>query len=358
MKRLNYSTQLIDDAKRNPTTIAYLENDPQDGETFLRLVRESQKFMLPDKGHLLYGPGGLPEGLKVLRLPYPVISIETTWNYEDTPEYQSAREKFEEVPTEDASRRLVLAFEVSNEIYDYLPDQLPDGELDWNTQSAINCGAEEGGRIDEPVGYVVTCAFRADAHKAWAIIGGGFFVPYEQDLDQPASWNGEKQAKNNRKIHKAAGAKLTARQMKSVCAPLSLLHGLFSITYGIKQKDQILSSMMSDLGEEMRMVIELTTALSCTNVETQIDTPSRLLQRQRKKGRKAPLFDYHVLILNGQGIADGNDGSQAGNAKGSPRTHLRRGHLRRLPHREERVWINDTIVNPGNGFVSKDYSIQ
>lgn len=106
------------------------------------------------------------------------------------------------------------------------------------------------------------------------------------------------------------------------------------------------------------MVIELTTALSCTNVETQIDTPSRLLQRQRKKGRKAPLFDYHVLILNGQGIADGNDGSQAGNAKGSPRTHLRRGHLRRLPHREERVWINDTIVNPGNGFVSKDYSIQ
>lgn len=358
MKRLNHSTQLLDDAKRNATTIAYLENDPQDAETFLRLVRESQKFILPDKGHLLYGPGGLPEGLEILRLPYPIIAIETTWSYGDTAEYRSAREEYEAAPTGDASRRLVLAFEVSDEIHDYLPDILADGEINWKSQSAMNCAAAEGGRIDEPVGYVVMCAFRSDDHKAWAVVGGGFYIPYEQDLDQDVLWNGEKQAKNNRKLHKAAGAKIVARQMKSVSAPLSVFPNLFSKTYAMTQNDEIFATLMNDLGEEMRMVIELTTALSCANVDTQIDTPSRLLQRQRKQRRKAPLFDYHVLMLNGQGISRGEEGSRAGGAKGSPRTHLRRGHQRRLPHREEKIWVNDTIVNPGNGFAAKDYAIR
>lgn len=62
-----------------------------------------------------------------------------------------------------------------------------------------------------------------------------------------------------------------------------------------------------------------------------------------------------MLVVDGRERDDG--GETANGMHGSPRTHLRRGHLRRLPHREERIWINETIVNPGNGFAAKDYAL-
>jgi hypothetical protein len=46
----------------------------------------------------------------------------------------------------------------------------------------------------------------------------------------------------------------------------------------------------------------------------------------------------------------------SGGTHASPRVHLRRGHIRRLPGKN--IWVNATIVgNSDLGVVIKDYSV-
>ena len=49
---------------------------------------------------------------------------------------------------------------------------------------------------------------------------------------------------------------------------------------------------------------------------------------------------------------------ELGGTHASPRTHLRRGHIRRLRW-GPKVWVNSCVVNPGAiGGVNKDYAVR
>lgn len=103
---------------------------------------------------------------------------------------------------------------------------------------------------------------------------------------------------------------------------------------------------------EMRALFQLLAALSCTNVTTELIRPNREARAARPE---STLFDYHVLMIRPG--AERHEGNPLGGSHASPRTHLRRGHIRQ--HQTAgRIWVNSCVVNPtAIGTVNKDYRI-
>ena len=94
-------------------------------------------------------------------------------------------------------------------------------------------------------------------------------------------------------------------------------------------------------------------ALSCTNVSTEVIRPNREARAARPA---STLFDYHVLMIDPG--REHPPGEALGGTHASPRTHLRRGHIRRLAW-GPRVWVNSCVVNPSAiGTVNKDYAVR
>ncbi|MNC48955.1 hypothetical protein D3C75_981010 [compost metagenome] len=96
-------------------------------------------------------------------------------------------------------------------------------------------------------------------------------------------------------------------------------------------------------------------ALSCSNSTAADATPPNpALNAKRRKAGKTPFFTYKVLTITTNGSASSKEG-QCG-THGSPRVHLRRGHIRRLP--EKTVWVNACVVgDKSKGLVQKDYKM-
>jgi len=106
----------------------------------------------------------------------------------------------------------------------------------------------------------------------------------------------------------------------------------------------------SDYMDEIGALLCFLNILQCANVHCE-----RSKQKKGDKKIKGALqFDaYHVLTI------DAPNGTGVNGAPGfhrSPREHLRRGHIRRLPGKS--VWVNASIVgvNAG-GKITKDYRL-
>ncbi len=112
-------------------------------------------------------------------------------------------------------------------------------------------------------------------------------------------------------------------------------------------------SIASDLMDEINAYLDLTLALACNNVETRlVEQPTKLNKSRIRKGH-LPLKDFHVLHLRASAEGEGFWGSGSGK-----RSHLRRGHIRRL--KEDRVtWVNSCMVRGSRaGMVDKVYDVR
>jgi len=107
--------------------------------------------------------------------------------------------------------------------------------------------------------------------------------------------------------------------------------------------------------EDIYALHNLCVMLSLGNVKTKKISPPCKLQKARERKGKAPLYSYHVLDVDGE-LWDGPRIS-TGEGQGK-RSHLRRGHIRRLDERR-RVWVRACLVHGSiPGFVDKDYKIK
>lgn len=96
-------------------------------------------------------------------------------------------------------------------------------------------------------------------------------------------------------------------------------------------------------------------ALSCKNtqIENSSIQPSKTKNTMRKNKGKLPFFTHKILTIDG---LTNTTKSSNGGSHSSPRIHLRRGHIRRLPNKN--VWVNSCVVgDKSKGVVSKDYLV-
>lgn len=110
-----------------------------------------------------------------------------------------------------------------------------------------------------------------------------------------------------------------------------------------------------DALSEIGAVLSLCEALTCSNVGTEIlDKVDPIKNAKRIKNGKLPFFETKVLVLKAstpKPIGQVGIGSHA-----SPRQHLRRGHIRRLP--KGNIWVNSCVVgNASNGIIAKSYEV-
>ena len=94
---------------------------------------------------------------------------------------------------------------------------------------------------------------------------------------------------------------------------------------------------------------------SCSNVVTVEHKPPKLINDKRKKKGKTLFFSYRTLHVTGETAAKDVTGK---GSHASPRLHLRRGHIRRLPD-GRRVWVTSCLVgDKSKGFAAHDYKVR
>lgn len=113
------------------------------------------------------------------------------------------------------------------------------------------------------------------------------------------------------------------------------------------------SRISDEMGWEIMAVIQMVAALACRNVTQRVCSPDAALQKKRAKNGRLPLYSYRILEIDEGRAASG----EMHGTHSSPRVHLRRGHIRRLPDRN--VWVNACVVgNKAMGMVAKDYAFK
>jgi hypothetical protein len=105
--------------------------------------------------------------------------------------------------------------------------------------------------------------------------------------------------------------------------------------------------------------MNLLDALSCSNVSSdqliQKGLPPLVAQRRARKG-KLPIYETKILTVNTE--KDAENGNSNGGSHASPRTHLRRGHIRRIDD-NRRIWVNACVVGKsGKGIIDKQYVVR
>jgi hypothetical protein len=121
----------------------------------------------------------------------------------------------------------------------------------------------------------------------------------------------------------------------------------YIVGYGEQEKQNATNSMLT--------VLEFIEALSCSNVSyrptTKIDEQ---VNARRIRDGKVPLYETHTLFIETPNKT--TKGDSLGGHHRSPRQHLRRGHIRRLPS-GRKVWVNSAVIGRSeNGVIKKDYA--
>lgn len=288
-------------------------------------LREAQVFILTDHGELMDRSKPRPElpGL-TLQPPFPVVALE----------YASPASTARHTPgysDDPCSRRISLAWRWT--------DDLPPALRDWSPQA-----------LGE--GVVVASIVWFDRPRCWLPIAAGAHIAFDEDwrhLQRPP--------------HVAAmvaSGQITKAQAAAKTLPVSLIPflpeaiGAMAATGG---QMRALDGLSADLMDEVNAYTDLCYALACRNVVTERREQPAALNKARLRAGKLPFRDFHVLKLSSEEAA----GTGFGGGHGSPRAHLRRGHIRRLRHLgPDRVtWVNATMVRgSGRGFANKAYAVR
>ena len=119
-------------------------------------------------------------------------------------------------------------------------------------------------------------------------------------------------------------------------------------------EDDIPQELLDEAGCRLSSFLN---ALACANVHAERREPRA--GAKLKKGA-LPFDAYHVLTID-VGAGESKpilSGLGAIGHHRSPREHMRRGHIRKLPD-GRRIWVNATLVNAGSGgSITKDYALR
>lgn len=299
---------------------------PSDFEAFLAdYLHESVKFILPDNGFLFAADEHdyKPSMFDLLQLPYPACALEFT----------AGDELFaQDSGLEQSRKRIALCFD---------PWQLPE----WQKER-LSALRGQPWFTDIPKRALAAMAV-FEMEDMWAAAVGMVVIDLEGDKPMLIAdvADGELTELSN-----AVGQRIRRRHGKHGLPATFMTFPIRSVLLG-QSSSEAMECLYIDTIDEIRVVYEFLAAVNCANVGTQTIHPPQMLNAKRAKKGKTPFYPYKVLDLSPAGGEADQGGRAGGGGHASPRTHLRRGHLRRLHERHggKTIWINATAVNSRKG---------
>lgn len=282
--------------------------------SFVAQIGQAVHFSLPDNAILL---GDSAKGLRgeCLRLPYPCITIEY---YVDGSGYEDSNDML----TGHYPKRFVYAIEMDGDTL---------RKLDF--KGLIR-------NIDDDK-FILVYAACADPNGLW--------VPDPMGMAVRQKWDNVTGAKRIEP--------LSIRQSKNGVDFCGLPIPLMPIFVADKlQSEKAIQELTHDISMEVRAVIELCEALSCSNVEQTIFHQAAKNNEKRKRQGKLPIYETKFLTIKQSSANSMRQYQSMEVDRNSPRQHLRRGHIRRLP--DKNVWVNSCVVgNQSLGVIDKQYLV-
>jgi hypothetical protein len=331
LKVLNYAVDAIEDLQYFVSFSRSRgdEDAARATQALVDLIRRGVKFLLPNCAEIVDTASLGEAHLELLYLPYPITIFEAPWEKD-----QAVASFLNGAPQMRSSRRIAVCWELGE-----LPGAFPADEA--RMRSTFPSG-----------GTFVASIYFIDDIGAWSPAAGIVFVPREfrTEPDTP-SLPGSTQARQA--MIDAGTDEMEGYRFRA--EPIPIVESLFAeaVSRFDGDRETALSQILIDTRDELQMMIQACAVLNCANVETVDAAPGKAASAMRAAKKKAPLFSYKVLQLK----PPSRSGRDAGGTHASPRTHLRRGHIRRLQDRT--IWVRASLVNRGSpdGVVVKDYQI-
>jgi len=332
MDRLNFSSSALIVIRELSDT--FKDVYPQSSSVLKEvcsLLESSEKFILPPYGELLDRGTRRQEHMDLFHLPFPVTAFEYTVPTARNP---NELKDISGLPQEVSTRRISLCWShdasFQYEGFTKLLDRYPDGGV-----------------------FFTSLYTQGDSHT-WHCSDGFGFVAKDAAVSSLDSSTRGSHSGAYRFLLDAGRAKPNWKGVSWYARPL--LPEFFSHRANIRGQADAFGDLQLDLMDECGAMLDACIVLNCDNADTEIIPAPQKLNRKRATTGKPPLFDYRVLVLkpgSGQPPGDSHGGTHR-----SPRTHVRRAHLRRLKDRT--VLVRSALVNPDNakGYVSKDYEIR
>jgi hypothetical protein len=304
MKPLNYLRQAEEELRGKwiPLIKTVAPETANICDEILTQCKEAVKFVMPEGGRILKDKLKGLNGLETIRLPYPSIVIE----YPATEHQHGLVERLVgEGNTFKAPKRIVFAWENEGKIFVHSIIQGEHkGNKGWTMQPVI--AAVWANQCDESFKPDFCSASREDER-----------VDFISSVVMPA---GE----------------------------------LYTTGYGDPSDVNGKERAYADMIDESNAVLELIEALSCSNVSHEA-LPVQKMNKSAAKRGAAPFDEYRVLVVKN---GSSKEYQPHGGSHGSPREHLRRGHIRILAT-GKRIWINSCVVNAGvGGRIEKSYDMR
>jgi len=344
---LNYSQDAIKDLTSIERNI--LNTHPYSSHVIrniINILADSVKFILPNCADFIDSEKFTQTHLDLARLPYPVVAFEIPW-IKETP-----LEQYQDFPVSLSTKRIALCME-------------------YNEENKHTCPVPNIDRLltDHPEGGVLVFSiYYSDDEKLWIASAGGSFVPFNNKVRKVKGYESAV-LPATRIAHEQlmkAGKITSKNPMQFSAEPfIALPEFAAQLQSSLGSREKLFSDIMLNTRDEVFAYIGACSLLNCANViiENAASRPtasSKLPPSARKKlkTQPKPKFDYKILQITEERTYSIKSAGITGTESTPRRTHLRRGHLRRLS--EKTVWVRPSVINPGStsGFLAKDYAVR
>jgi len=309
----NYAAQAQHDLNTQSQLLKKINKYPNDAEkvkALASMIGSAVHFVLPDGAKII---ADKLQGIKntVVRLPYPVITIE----------YFTQDDEYIDPTLIYVPKRLIVAIQTTKEVVEQMTMvSLKDTNDNW---------------------IIIFSIFQDNRINKWVPLSLGWALNGE--WDNPTNTSEIKLGKNPSSIGITG---LPFVFLADVLEDIDLI-----------KREAVVKSVLSDIHSEVLAVLELCEALSCSNVTHEVMKPIDTAKNAKRiKQGKLPMYETRILVVR---ATDNKTypNRNSGNTHKSPRQHLRRGHIRKLQN-DKKVWVNPCIVGSSdNGVIQKQYQV-
>ena len=317
----NYATHAIEDIKEKLKEFQkrniYLDHDRKISHNIINALKEGQKFILPENAEMVNMEGLDNETLKTIRMPYPIMVLEAP--------YSKDLLENDYMKTVESKKRLALVIEHThiNQIIRDMPE-------------------------NEPGAYIINIDYIPDENQrySWHISVVGRFHPYSSTTFERDSTDVLDKIYANEKNLKRT------KQFRG--GPFVVLPDAMNVVMQESTVQEIYEHTLFNSQDEFSMFLQTCCVLNCSNIEMISTKDNKYLNKTRELKGKTPFFQYNVLQVSKKSYESNSTGIE----KTSPRSHLRRGHIRRYSDGKQ-IWVKPSVINPGVGqAIKKDYDLR